>query len=400
MGSMKKQKKTLQICFLILSAASLLLFWLVPFIGQKDVSETENRSLARLPALSAGSFLSGSYQDDLEKAAGDQLLFSEEVRSFVKGAQASALAGEQDLLCRVNPSLRSGYTQITEGYYAYQGDKHRIVEKLRDYEDSAQDAAAFAEPFNGLEGVRRYLYFISNSRVTDFDHLAENGRIYNWIRSFFTLDGAACFAPESYEDYCRWFYQTDHHWNDQGFYRGYTEILKLLKPDETPAGPGERLETDAVFNGSYARVTKSLRADEHFVVRSFDLPKYTVTLNGKRGTYGKLKAYLSGRFPSEPLTNHYANCYGGDYGEIVFDFGTENRGRLLLVASSYSNPINALIASHFDRTYVIDLRYYESYAGHVFDPAAYVKENNIDTVLLLGDIRLFLPGTDTEGGEA
>lgn len=400
MGSMKKQKKALQICFLILSAASLLLFWLVPFLGQKDVSETENRTLARLPALSAGSFLSGAFQDDLEKAAGDQLLFSEEVRSFVKGAQASVLTGGQNLLCRLNPSLRSGYTQITEGYFAYQGDEHRIVEKLQDYEAGASEAAAFAASFNSLEGVKRYLYFINNSRVTDFDRPEDSNRIYDWIRSFFSLDGAACFASDGYEDYCRWFYQTDHHWNDQGFYRGYTEILNLLKPDETPVGPGDRLETDAVFNGSYARITKSLRADEHFVVRSFDLPKYTVTLNGKRGTYGKLKAYLSGRFPSEPLTNHYANCYGGDYGEIVYDFGREGRGRLLLIASSYSNPINALIASHFDETRVIDLRYYESYAGQAFDLSAYVKAHDIDTVLLLGDIRLFLPGGDAEGGEA
>ena len=50
---MKKQKPILQICFIFLSAASLLLFWLVPFLGQKDVSETENRSLAKLPAFSA-----------------------------------------------------------------------------------------------------------------------------------------------------------------------------------------------------------------------------------------------------------------------------------------------------------------------------------------------------------
>ena len=395
---MKKQKTALRICFIILSAASLLLFWLIPFLGQKEVSETENRSLARLPAFSAAAFLSGAYQDDLETAVGDQLLFSEEVRSSVKGLEASVLASEQGLLRRVSPSLRGGYTQIAEGYYAYQGDEHRIVEKLQDYEGGAADAAAFAEPFNRLEGVRRYLYFISNSRVTDFDRPEENSRVYDWIRSFFTLDGAACFAPDGYEDYCRWFYQTDHHWNDQGFYRGYTEILALLKPDETPIGPGERLETDAVFNGSYARVTKSLRADERFVVRSFDLPKHAVFLNGKRGVYGKLKAYLSGRFPSEPLTNHYANCYGGDYGEIVYDFGTEGRGRLLLVASSYSNPINALIASHFDETRVVDLRYYESYAGGPFDPTAYVREHEIDTVLLLGDIRLFLPGADAEGG--
>ena len=47
---------------------------------------------------------------------------------------------------------------------------------------------------------------------------------------------------------------------------------------------------------------------------------------------------------------------------------------------------------------MIDLRYYESYAGQAFDPSAYVKEHGIDTVLLLGDIKLFQPAADTEGG--
>ena len=398
---MEKQKKALQIGLIVLSAASLLLFWLIPLIGQKDISETENRSLARLPAFSAEAFLSGAYQDALESAVGDQLLFSEQTRSFVKGAQASVLAAEQALLQRLNPSLVSSYTQIADGYYAYRGDEHRIVEKPQlDEEAEAPGVAAFAEPFNRLEGVSRYLYFVNNSRSMDFDHPENNARVYDWIRSFFTLEGAACFDSENYEDFCRWFYQTDHHWNDEGFYRGYTEILAMLKPDETPVGPGERLVTDAVFNGSYARVTKSLRADEPFVVRSFDLPKHAVTLNGKRGNYGRLKAYQTGRFSAEPLTNHYANCYGGDYGEIVYDFVTEGKGRLLLIASSYSNPINALLASHYDETRVIDLRYYEAYAGHAFDPAAYVREHGVDTVLILGDVKLFLPGSDAEGGES
>ena len=395
---MRRQNKILQLCFVLLSAASLLLFWLVPFIGQKELSETENRTLDKLPSFSAGSFVSGEYQDNLEAAAGDQLIFSEEVRSFIIGAQMSALAADQNLLCRINPSLSSGYTQITDGYYAYRGDEHRIIERLQDYKGYASDVSAFAEPFNRLEGVRRYLYFINNSRTMDFDHPGNNEQVYEWIRSFFTLEGSSCFASDGYEDYCRWFYQTDHHWNEQGFYRGSLEIMWLLNPEDMNIGPGERTETDAVFNGSYARVTRSLRADEHFVVRSFDLPEYTITLNGKRDTYGRVKAYQSGRFTAEPLTNHYANCYGGDYGEIVYDFGTEGKGRLLLVASSYSNPINALIASHFDQTYVVDLRYYESWAGQPFDPSSYVKEHGIDTVLLLGDVKLFLPGTETEGG--
>ena len=395
---MKKQKSALRICFAVLSAASLLLFWLVPIIGQKDISGTENRTLERLPAFSAAAFLSGEYQDALESAAGDQLLFSEQVRSFIRDVQMSVLTAGQNLLGRIDPSLLSGYTQIADGYYAYRGDEHRIVEKPGADAAAAAGVSAFAEPYNSLEGVRRCLYFINNSRSMDFDSPGSRDDVYRRILSCFSVDGAACFESDGYEDFCRWFYQTDHHWNDEGFYRGYLEIMSLLKPEDACAGPGERLETDAVFNGSYARVTKSLRADEHFVVRSFDLPKHTVTMNGKRGNYGRLNAYLSGRFPAEPLTNHYANCYGGDYGEIVYDFGTEGKGRLLLVASSYSNPINALIASHFDKTYVIDPRYYESWAGHAFDPAAYVRENGINTVLLLGDVKFFLPDAETEGG--
>ena len=117
-----------------------------------------------------------------------------------------------------------------------------------------------------------------------------------------------------------------------------------------------------------------------------------MTLNGKRGRYGRMDAYLKGRYETEPLTNHYSNCYGGEYGEIVYDFGTEGKGTLLVIANSYSNPINALIASHFDRTVVVDPRYWEQAAGTPFDPRACVESAGADTVLLLGDIQLFTGG--------
>ncbi len=395
---MKGTKGALQCTFAVLFAASLLMFWLLPFTGQKEISETENRALEQLPVFTPQGFFAGTFQDSLENAVGDQLLFSEEIRTFIRDAQASALGSEQALLYRLDPSLKSGYAQITEGYYTYRGDEDRIVERPREYGEEAGELSAFASPYNAMTGVGRYLYFIHNSRSVDFDRPGDAEGLYEWVASFFDLDGAACFSFSDYEDYCKWFYQTDHHWNDLGFYRGYTEIMSMLRPGEEPVGPGMRSEISAVFNGSYARVTQSLRADEPFTVRSFDLPKHAVTINGRRGTYGRLNAYLNGRFADEPLTNHYAVCYGGDYGEIAYDFGTEGRGRLLVISSSYSNPINALIASHFDQTWVIDLRYYADYAGHDFDPASFVSEHGIDTVLLLGDIRLFLPGDGPEGG--
>ena len=160
----------------------------------------------------------------------------------------------------------------------------------------------------------------------------------------------------------------------------------------------EELTLPVVFNGSYARQTRMLCADEPFSVYAVSLPKHTETMNGKRGTYGHLASYIRGKVPEDNLRNHYAYCYGGDYGEIVYDFGDEGRGSLLMLVDSYSNPINGLIASHFDTTYVIDPRYYESWAGVPFDPESYLADHPADALLMMGDI-LFFQGADSgEGG--
>ena len=67
---MKGRGAGLQAVFVLFIAASLLLFWLVPFLGQKELSETENRTLAHLPAFTLNGFLRGDFQESLEEAVG------------------------------------------------------------------------------------------------------------------------------------------------------------------------------------------------------------------------------------------------------------------------------------------------------------------------------------------
>ncbi len=387
--------------FVALFAVSVLLGVCSAFLDRRKSSVLENRTLAPFPAAETDAFLSGVFQDQLEEALGDHLTGSEEIRSLVRGVQASALHAGQNILYTLNPSLRSGYIQLSEGYYAYNGDDHRIVERPEEKPFPEEQLAAFAERLKQT-GLPVTLYFIQNSRSVDFDRPGHGDNICNRILSAFEgagLTPAACgeFSLTDYGDYCKWFYQTDHHWNNRGSYRGYREIVELMGKGE-PLPVGAEIAFPFVFNGSYARQTNRLCADEPFRVYSFDLPKYTVTMNGKRGKYGRMDAYLKGRYEAEPLTNHYANCYGGEYGEIVYDFGTEGKGTLLMIASSYSNPINALIASHFDRTVVVDPRYWEFWAEKPFDPAETASVCGADTILLLGDIRLFTTDLIGEGG--
>lgn len=378
----------------------LILLFAVPVLlvpagilrGQQASSDTENRTLAQYPAFSFSSFLDGSFQDGLESALGDQLLLSGPVRETVQDGHLALQNVQKQILYAVQPGLKNGYTQIADGYYHYGGEENRIVEKPRDYLAEQPHLEELARLFRGIPDTRLCLYFIENSRVVDFDHPEKPDEVYSRVLEAFAPDAADVFRVSGYEDYKENFYQTDHHWNAKGSYAGYQAILRMLHPEnweQLLAVPSETVETDVVFQGSYARQTHLLCADEHFVFQTFDLPALRTIIQGKKGTYGHLSLYLRGKYPTDALRNHYAYCYGGDYGQIEYVSETEGRGNLLLVASSYSNPINALIAAGYDHTWVVDLRYYEAWAGTPFDPAAFCAEHEIRDILLLGDAHFF-----------
>lgn len=370
--------------------------------GQQQVSETENRTLSQYPAFSVSAFLEVEVQDDksrvgkfqgaLEKALGDQLLFSGDIKEWMQDGHLALQKVQKQLLYAVQPGLKDGYTQIAEGYYHYSGEENRIVEKPRDYREHQEHLDAMARQFRSIPDVRLCLYFIENSRVIDFDHPEKEDEVLTRVLEAFRPDASDVFRVSGYEAYKENFYQTDHHWNYKGSYAGYQAILRMLHPDnwETMlAEPEETIELPVVFQGSYARQTHLLCADEHFTFQTFSLPACRTVIQGKKGSYGHLSLYQRGKYPTDSLRNHYAYCFGGDYGQIEYDFGDEGRGSLLLVASSYSNPINALIASTYDHTWVVDLRYYEGWAGKPFDPAAFCAEHGIRDVLLLGDAQFF-----------
>lgn len=77
-------------------------------------------------------------------------------------------------------------------------------------------------------------------------------------------------------------------------------------------------------------------------------------------------------------------------GEIIFDTGRTDRGNLLVIGESYDNAILKLLASHFDRTYSVDLRYYRNYMGSDFSLSDYLRRNNITKVLLIGNVDYYI----------
>lgn len=219
----------------------------------------------------------------------------------------------------------------------------------------------------------------------------ERSGIYEYIRENLDLPQGHIdrLAVADFEDYRRYFLKTDHHWSYCGAYQGYTEILQMLAPEETPLQPLETV-TLGTLSGSKAAGIGVYGFEEDFTAYRFAFPDMSVTVNGQPAAdYGSQSAWFQRADDGLPATAadglRYGGFYGGDDGEVVFDTGRSERENLLILGDSYDNAIIKLLAAHFGRTYAVDQRYYEEEDGGPFDLEDYLRERNITKVLAVGN---------------
>ena len=190
---------------------------------------------------------------------------------------------------------------------------------------------------------------------------------------------------QSVSDYQKNFFKTDHHWNAKGQYEGYKKAIRLLK------GENEKLLDISVVqieglktNGSKARIINDFTISDDFTFLWADLPPYDTYINGDTGVYGKKSEYLSGDYPKEKGFNHYGNCNGWDYGIVEYDFKQPEKENLLMFIDSFGNSVLELIAAHFNKTYVVDLRYYSKENEAPFNFKDFIADKDIKEALFFG----------------
>jgi len=198
------------------------------------------------------------------------------------------------------------------------------------------------------------------------------------------------FIVDSYEKHMKYNFKTDMHWNCEGAYKGYLEVRELLRISENPVEiTGEYVMENIHFVGSSSSAIGNSKRFDTFNLFSFNLPPYAVYVKGKKASYGHKQAEYDTRMSLPDKTNPYNYFFGSNFGEVIYDF-SNNKKNLLMVVESYSNPINELIASHYNRTYVVDMRLYREQREKEFSFKMYVEDNNIDEVLFIGNINFFI----------
>jgi hypothetical protein len=136
------------------------------------------------------------------------------------------------------------------------------------------------------------------------------------------------------------------------------------------------------FNGSMAR--KCLYPVTHDILEyaTVGKMKYDTYVDGVATTYGNRDKYLSGSYDkADKFYNHYRGFYGKQEIEIHYHFDNGSQRNLLMITSSYSRTIQLYLASHFQDTYIIDLRFDEDRNKSL---KKFVDQYHITDVLVLG----------------
>ena len=344
----------------------------VPSALQTNVEHSylEGRPYTRLPNPSVDSFLSGDFQDDLESYTADALPLRETLLLGKASLQRLSISEMAALLGydAYHTFFGSGYLHETEGnrlLAAPARQSKKVLNGLAASVDSINDFVAsnpgysyyFAMPYRSdVLGIGPLAGLVSEPVDAEF----LQSRIFSRLSPDITQIN---LMPSSYEEFKEDYFKTDHHWNIKGAYKAYCKINEAMGNASSTLPCGELLTfPTAQFYGSEARsgLDTSIGPDT-IQDYEFAVPNHEAWIYGElmpNDFAASTQAYIDGFQPDNPFVNLYADYWHADYGQIVFvNQDNKTSKNLLIVADSFSNPMERMFLSSYSRVYVYDPRY-------------------------------------------
>lgn len=355
-----------------------------------DINYLENRSANKVEKLTLNNYLDGDFQEKFSDALNDQVPLQGRMKkmyNYLNAAYEKIIISEA-----IGKNTEQRYISIKDSLLF----GNNLVYYPRDLETMKPDLDKKIENIEAKvkedPDINFYVYYIEKDTDINFETNEKVGA-YEYLSEKFKENNIPIAGLEinSFKDFEEKFYKTDHHWNCYGSYQGYSEVIKLLNTEEELIKPEKEmvLEKYKLSGSKAAAIGATGIFTEEFPVYQFQYPKMDIHIDGEEAEdYGEQQKYIDGEGEQEGFS--YAAFYGGDNAEIIFDTHNTERDNLLVIGESYDNAILKLLASHFNKTYSIDLRNYERTFGSKFQFSEYVKDNQIDKVLLIGNIDYFI----------
>lgn len=387
MNESKNKNNTISINKIIFIIIIVLLFPLLfimnyVFNGEKDINYLENRTNSKFVDINLTNFMDSSFQDKLENILLDQFPCNEDIKKSYLNLINSKVFRD---LFTFSDNKRDKI-EIKDEIFSIGEDNYLMWQEygIDLFHINCSNLLSYIN--EELKDEDTYLYFINESKAIQDKGGKINNEYFDFLKESLKNTKTSQFEIDSLDDYKYYFYKSDHHWNLYGSYQGYKDIINLLFDDEQIVAPNREVKLSDSYCGSFCRLIGYYDSLDTFYIYDYNYPKIKTYINGDLSNYGHEKNYLEKGWELHEDENCYGAVYGGNYGELIFDTENEDKDNILILSFSYINPIAKLIANHFNRTYIVDIRNYYNDIGTEFNIKKYIEENHINKVLFVGDI--------------
>jgi hypothetical protein len=383
--------KKIQTLISILIITSLLAFGFYSFFrsNQVAISEIEKRVLQTNINLKENSFLSNNFTSIFESIIADQFYnryYFVQLKNDLNFAFIDFIFNEENnplTLRRIgsSPIFQIGSTDLLTPF-PIKYDKvieERLIDRAIQINTLASD----------YPNVNFYVYKPTQIFETNFFDQANNiesaGKRYSQILNDNLDVPYDSFEFNTFSDYPKYQYFSDHHWNHKGIDRGYQEIVELLLgPDEVTLEPlDENCFNDLTFSGTYTSLSGFVTAGAPFCVYRYDLPEYVYWVNGEFiYDLHDTNAYFHKNI-NDSNSNHYEDAYGLGSGLVEVHSNSDRQANLLIIGDSYTPPIIPLLAKHYNHIYIVNpIRFLQVY-GYDFTYDDFISDYSIENVLFM-----------------
>ncbi len=309
--------------------------------GDRIFSSNENRVLAKRPKISAETILDGSYMEDYEAYVTDQ---------FVGRDTWVELKTRGDILL-----------QKKDINGVYLGKDDYLIERHSPEDISQKDVdkkIALLKDLVETYGAKAMLIPTADNVLTDklpmwagyYDQEAFLTQVEEAVGEENVINVLDTLREHS-DEYI--YYRTDHHWTSLGAYYGY-----LAWKDQTGAVAAETFDPSGL-----TAVTEEFLGTLHSKL-NLPFPEDTIQIfpetmkKRPKVTYDFSKVTDS-YYESKHLDtkNKYGYFMDDNHPFIEIDTGYRNGKELILIKNSFANCLVPLMANHYEKIYMIDLRY-------------------------------------------
>lgn len=344
--------------------AILLAFTAADLLKQDRLfSETENRILASRPDYSRESLLDGSFAREYETYVTDQ---------FVGRDKWIGIKTGMDILMQ-----KKEINGVYLGADDYLIERHLAEDYPRELEDKKLDLLAdLVERWDAKVMLAPTADNILTEKLPPYAEVYDQSALLERVRQKIGADHYvdvynALRSRQNEEIY----YRTDHHWTTRGAYYGYCAWAEAAGQQVKVDSADRAVAVSENFLGTlHSKINVNVRPDtiEYFRLTEKRPVQLTYDLQKKSDSFYE-ESYLDTK-------NQYGYFLDDNHALIEIDTSFHNGKTLFVIKDSYANCVIPLLALHYEKVYVVDLRYMN---GRLFPfMESYEPEQGMDVLVL------------------